>query len=152
MTKFSELDLKFMRHALSLAKKAAELNEVPVGAVLVKENKIIGEGLNCPIQFSDPTAHAEIIALRSAAKKINNYRLIDTTLYVTLEPCIMCLGAMIHARIKRLVFGALDPKFGATQKIIQFSNSFNHQMECVGGVMEEECAQLLKDFFKGRRD
>ena len=133
-------DHHWMRYALQLAEKAKEQQEVPVGAVLIFENKIIGEGWNQPITSCDPTAHAEIIALRHAAKKINNYRLIDSTLYVNLEPCAMCFGALIHARIKRIVFGAADQKA-----------TFNHAIDCKGGVLADESSALLRSFFQERR-
>ncbi|MGE3920375.1 MAG: tRNA adenosine(34) deaminase TadA [Gammaproteobacteria bacterium] len=146
-------DTYFIKHALTLAKKAADENEVPVGAVLVYENQIIAEGWNQPIQTSDPTAHAEIMALRKGAQQLNNYRLENSTLYVTLEPCLMCAGAILNARIKRLVYGAIDPKAGAV--VSQF-NAFdtgknNHQVWCDGGLLADECLQLLQDFFEKRR-
>lgn len=146
-------DLLFMRHALELAQKAKDKGEVPVGAVAVLDNEIIGEGFNCPINTCDPTAHAEIIALREAARKLNNYRLPGVTLYVTLEPCLMCVGAMLHARIKRLVFGALDPKTGAvtsTFKILE-EKKLNHKIQHQSGVLAPECGKILADFFKSRR-
>ncbi len=133
-------DIYFMTRALELAQHAASINEVPVGAVLVLDNKIISEGFNCPISTNDPTAHAEIIALRRASEKLNNYRLLNTTLYVTLEPCLMCMGAMTHARVQRLVFGANDLR-----------ESPNHKIDSRGGVLEAECAQLLRGFFQTRR-
>ncbi len=136
-------DEQWMNHALSLAKKAEDLGEVPVGAVLVLNNEVIGEGWNCPISASDPTAHAEILALRAGAQHINNYRLVNTTLYVTLEPCAMCMGAMIHARIQRLVYGAADPKIGGER--------VNHHVISEGGVMAKACRELLQNFFKARR-
>ncbi len=139
----TENDQHFMQHALLLAKKAQDQNEVPVGAVIVLDNKIIGEGWNQPIQSNDPTAHAEIIAIRSAAKNIHNYRLVNSILYVTLEPCLMCIGAIMHARIKKLIFGASDPKVGAA--------SLLKHTESQGGVCEAECATMLKDFFKLKR-
>ena len=146
-------DTDFMQKAIELAKKASENGEVPVGAVLVKDGKIIGEGYNQPITHHDPSAHAEMIAIRVAGQQQQNYRLPDTTLYVTLEPCPMCAGLMIHSRIKRLIFGAYDPKTGAAGSM--FSNiedpRHNHQIEVEGGVLQEECSQLLKDFFKARR-
>jgi len=142
-------DQMFMQQALQLAQTAAKNNEVPVGAVLVLENKMIGQGWNQPIHSCDPTAHAEIIALRQAAKHLNNYRLIDTTLYVTLEPCIMCIGAIVHARVKRVVYAAADPKVGAVQSAL--TQPFNHQVEYVSGVLAEPCSELLRQFFKARR-
>jgi len=142
----------WMREALQLAHTAKNNNEVPVGAIVVLNDEIIGGGCNCPIASSDPTAHAEIIALRNAAKKINNYRLVDATLVVTLEPCVMCFNAMIHARIKKLVFGAYDPKAGAHSVFALFdSKKFNHQIECVGGILADECKELLRNFFQSRR-
>ena len=143
----------FMQHAFEQAQKAAEQNEVPVGAVLVMHDEIITKNYNQPITLNDPTAHAEILVLREACQKIKNYRLIDAVLYVTLEPCAMCVGAMIHARIKQLIFGAYDPKSGAVSSgmnLIQ-SKHFNHRIAYQGGVMETECGQLLKDFFHKKR-
>lgn len=143
----------WIKRALQLAKKAQALNEVPIGAVLTFNNEIISEGWNQSIVNSDPTAHAEIIALRAAAKKINNYRLLDTTLYVTLEPCVMCAGAILQARIKRVVFGAYDPKggaFGSVFNIFQ-TKEINHRVDSIGGVMQQECADLLRQFFQARR-
>ena len=146
-------DRDFMQHAYEMAKRAEGLGEVPVGAVIVKNDKVIAEGWNRPISESDPTAHAEIVALRNAAKLIQNYRLLDTTLYVTLEPCAMCLGAILHARVKRLVFGAYDPRAGAVESVFQLADEgkLNHRLNCTGGVMAEPCGQLLKDFFRSRR-
>lgn len=146
-------DEHWMQQALILAKEASHHGEVPVGAVLVLNNSVIGEGFNQPIKQNDPTAHAEIMALRSAAKNIGNYRLIDTTLYVTLEPCMMCLGAMVHARIKRLVYGAKDPRTGVIESVGRLSESpwFNHRIQCEGSVLVEASAHLLKDFFQARR-
>jgi tRNA(adenine34) deaminase len=150
----SNQDEYWMRHALSLAKRAELLGEVPVGAVLVLENKLIGEGWNQPIQGKDPTAHAEILAIRHGALALNNYRLIDTTLYVTLEPCAMCAGAMVHARIGRLVFGAFDPKTGAAGSVFNLlqDKRLNHQISIEGGVLAEPCGELLRDFFRSRRN
>ncbi len=146
-------DLIYMQHALTLAQQADHVNEVPVGAVLVYHDQIIGEGYNQPISTNDPTAHAEIIALRAGAKQLNNYRLLDTTLYVTLEPCIMCAGAMVHARIKHLVFGAFDPKSGAISSVNQILTApgLNHRVSYQGGVLAQECATLLQQFFQRRR-
>jgi tRNA(adenine34) deaminase len=148
-----EMDLHWMRHALSLAERARAEGEVPVGAVLVKEGRVIGEGWNRPIAGQDPTAHAEIMALRAAARSVNNYRLLDTTLYVTLEPCVMCAGAIIHARVSRLVFGAADPKSGAAGGVTDIFGApyVNHRVAVEGGVKGGECGDLLKVFFKGRR-
>ena len=149
----AELDHQFMQQALDQAKLAAMAGEVPVGAVLVRDGKIISRGFNQPIGNSDPSAHAEMIALRSAAQLESNYRLPGTTLYVTLEPCIMCAGAMLHARVERLVFGATDPKTGAAGSVLNvFSEKqINHQTLVEGGIMGDECGQILRDFFKGRR-
>ena len=150
---WSEEDRKFMRAALAEAKVAGQANEVPVGAVVVRNGEIIGRGLNRPIQDADPTAHAEILALLAAAAGEKNYRLNGATLYVTLEPCPMCVGAMLHARIDRLVFGAYDPKSGAAGSVIDLCEDrrLNHQVEVNGGLMEEQCAGLLKQFFESRR-
>lgn len=146
-------DEYFIQKALLLAKKAESASEVPVGAVIVCDNKIIAEGWNQPIQSRDPSAHAEIVAIRNAAAHLNNYRLNDTTLYVTLEPCMMCVGAMIHARIGRLVFGACDPKTGAVKSVFQLLDDVqhNHAMQWEGGICAETCAQLLKNFFRQKR-
>ena len=146
------LDEKFMRAALKEAFKAAEKGEVPIGAVIVSQGKIIARGHNQPIKKNDPTAHAEIIAIRKASAKRKNYRISDCILYVTLEPCAMCLGAAIQARIDRLVFGTLDPKAGAVFSIMTFPlKKTNHRMEILGGVLSEECGRVLRDFFKARR-
>ena len=149
----AELDRQFMQQALDQAKLAAMAGEVPVGAVLVKDGKIISRGFNQPIGNSDPSAHAEMMALRAAAHIESNYRLPGTTLYVTLEPCIMCAGAMLHARVERLVFGATDSKTGAAGSVLNvFSEKqINHQTQVEGGIMDDECGQVLRDFFKGRR-
>ncbi|MCP2519190.1 tRNA adenosine(34) deaminase TadA [Candidatus Aminicenantes bacterium AC-335-A11] len=142
----------FMEIALLEAQKAFKKNEVPVGAVVVIENRIISRAHNQPIKTNDPTNHAEILALRKAAKKLKNYRLSDATLYCTVEPCIMCLGAIIHARIKRLVYGAPEPKFGSIKSVIQFPfNKFNHRLEIRDGVLSEKCIKILKEFFKEKR-
>jgi len=148
-----QIDKQFMIRAMLLAGKAADKGEVPVGALLVQEGVIIAEGNNSSIEKHDPTAHAEINALRSAGLKLENYRLPRTTLYVTLEPCVMCMGAIIHARIQRLVFGAYDPKTGAALSCynIGSDNILNHHLEITGGICEQECATLLKDFFKKKR-
>ena len=149
----AELDRQFMQQALDQAKLAAMAGEVPVGAVLVRDGKIISRGFNQPISNSDPSAHAEMMALRAAAHIESNYRLPGTTLYVTLEPCIMCAGAMLHARVERVVFGANDPKTGAAGSVLNvFSEKqINHQTQVEGGIMGNECGQVLRDFFKGRR-
>jgi tRNA(adenine34) deaminase len=143
----------FMREALLLAQQAAERGEVPVGAVVVKDGAIIGRGYNRPITSSDPTAHAEIVALREAAAALGNYRLAGCELYVTLEPCAMCVGAMIHARIARIVYGAPDPKTGACGSIVDLPRlaAFNHHGTFEGGVLAEECGGVLKRFFAERR-
>jgi tRNA(adenine34) deaminase len=143
----------FMARALELAGEAERAGEVPVGAVIVKDGSIIGEGWNRPITTQDPTAHAEIVALRAAAQTLSNYRLLDTTLYVTLEPCAMCASAMIHARVKRLVYGAADPRVGAAGSIFNIVQhpALNHRIECEAGVMAAECGALLRGFFVARR-
>ena len=142
-----------MHHALVLAQRAEEHGEVPVGAVLVRDNRIIGEGWNCPISARDPTAHAEIQAIRAAGQQIGNYRLVGSTLYVTLEPCAMCAGAIIHARIQRVVFGAADPKSGAAGSVFNIlpGHQLNHRVECQGGLLTEACSTLLSIFFRARR-
>ena len=149
----AELDRQFMQQALDQAKLAAAAGEVPVGAVLVRDGQVISTGFNRPITNSDPSAHAEMMALRAAAQSESNYRLPGTTLYVTLEPCTMCAGAMLHARVERVVFGAADPKTGAAGSVLNvFSEKqINHQTQVEGGIMSEECGQVLRDFFKGRR-
>ncbi|MFW0079066.1 MAG: tRNA adenosine(34) deaminase TadA [Coxiella endosymbiont of Haemaphysalis qinghaiensis] len=146
-------DKFFIRKALLLAKQAEKNQEVPVGAVLVKDNKIIGKGFNRSIGLTDPTAHAELLAIREAAKNLGNYRLVETTLYVTLEPCAMCLGAMIHARIQHLVFGAFDPHTCAVAKVFQIlsESRLNHRISWIGGILADECAHVLKNFFQVRR-
>ena len=143
-----------MQKALGLAHKAEQQDEVPVGAVIVKDNELIAEGWNHPIQSHDPSAHAEMMAIRNAGQALNNYRLTDTTLYVTLEPCPMCVGAMIHARVKRLVFGAFDPKTGAAGSVFDliYSEKHNHQIKVIGGVLEEDCRTQLQSFFKRKRE
>src|SRR5512139_3554132 len=148
-----ESDQRSMAHALMLAQRAAAEGEVPVGAVIVKNDEVVGEGWNRPIGLNDPTAHAEIQAMRNAASNIENYRLSGTTLYVTLEPCPMCAGAMVHARIKRVVFGAPDPRSGAAGSVFNLlqDTPLNHQCEVSGGVLAEECGTLLKGFFRERR-
>lgn len=146
-------DHHWMRHALRLAEQAGREGEVPVGAVLVKNGQLIAEGWNRPITLNDPTAHAEIQVLRAAGQVLGNYRLIDTTLYVTLEPCTMCAGAIIHARVARVVFGAYDPKGGAAGSLFKVLNSdqYNHRVELRDGVLSSECATLLTGFFRQRR-
>lgn len=142
-----------MERALELARQAEQEGEVPVGAVVVLDNEVVGEGWNRPIAADDPTAHAEIQALRAAAARLGNYRLPGTTLYVTLEPCVMCAGALIQARVQRLVFGACDPKAGAAGSVFDIlpSERLNHRIDVQGGVMENECAALLQKFFQERR-
>jgi tRNA(adenine34) deaminase len=142
-----------MRRALELAQSAASAGEVPVGAVVVRDGEILGEGFNQPIGAVDPTAHAEIVALRDAARRVGNYRLSGATLYVTMEPCTMCAGALVHARIATLVYGALEPKSGAVESTSRALDNprLNHRVQVVGGVLAEESAGLLKQFFAGRR-
>lgn len=149
----AELDRQFMQQALDQAKLAAAAGEVPVGAVLVRDGQVISSGFNRPISNSDPSAHAEMMALRSAAQDESNYRLPGTTLYVTLEPCTMCAGAMLHARVERVVFGAADPKTGAAGSVLNIfsEKQINHQTQVEGGIMSEECGQILRNFFKERR-
>jgi len=153
MAAWSETDLAHMRAALAEAKAGARSGEVPVGAVVVAGGEIIARGHNRSETDNDPSAHAEIVALREAARKTGNYRLADATLYVTLEPCAMCMGALVQARIERLVFGAYDPKAGAAGSAIDLSDSpsFNHRFEINGGVLAEECGAPLKAFFESRR-
>ena len=146
-------DEKWMYFAIKEANIAKDKGEVPVGSIIVRNNQIIAKAHNCPISKNDPTAHAEIEALRKAGEKLQNYRLPKTTLYVTLEPCIMCLGAMIHARITRVVFGASDPKSGFYSSSIDLSSEliFNHQISVSGRVLEHDCQKILQSFFKLRR-
>ncbi|MBI5922289.1 MAG: tRNA adenosine(34) deaminase TadA [Betaproteobacteria bacterium] len=147
-------DLIFMEEALSLAREAAACGEVPVGAVVVdRQGTVIGRGFNQPIVRHDPTAHAEILALRDAAQQLTNYRLPGCTLYVTLEPCAMCAGAMLHARLARVVFGAADPKSGACGSVINLfaEDRLNHHAEISGGILTNECGALLSSFFAARR-
>jgi Cytosine/adenosine deaminases len=143
----------WMRHALTLAQRAWDEGEVPVGAVLVLDNKVIGEGWNRPIGRHDPTAHAEIMALRQGGMVMQNYRLINATLYVTLEPCVMCAGAMVHSRIGRVVFGARDAKTGAAGSLMDVLHhpGMNHRVEVTEGILSERCASMLSDFFRERR-
>lgn len=142
-----------MSRALDLARAAEAAGEVPVGAVIVKEGVIVGEGWNRPISTNDPTAHAEIVALRAAAQNLGSYRLLDTTLYVTLEPCAMCAGAMVHSRVKRLVYAATDPRAGAAGSVFNIvqHSALNHRLEITPGVMAQECADVLRGFFAARR-
>jgi len=146
-------DLKFMKLALGLAKKAELKNEVPVGALIVQNGEIIGQGMNTSISDHDPTSHAEINAIREAAKSIKNYRLKDCAIYVTLEPCAMCVGAIQHARIDKIIYGAHDPKTGACGSMIDLISvkEINHHAEAIGGILEKECGQILKDFFLSKR-
>ena len=146
-------DEDWMQYALSLAKKAEQQDEVPVGAILVMDDECIAEGWNKPISSNDPTAHAEIMALRAASEQLQNYRLPKTTLYVTLEPCMMCAGALIHTRVARVVYGATDPKAGAAGSVFELlgTDKLNHKIEITPGVMKDECASLLTSFFQRRR-
>lgn len=146
-------DVDYMREALTLARAAAERGEVPVGALLVRGESVLGTGANCPIHTHDPTAHAEIEALRAAARRLGDYRLTGSTLYVTLEPCIMCAAALVHARVARVVFGAWDPKAGGAGSITDVFaiRELNHRVDVFGGVLAEECGTLLSDFFRARR-
>jgi len=149
----AQLDRQFMQQALEQAKLAALAGEVPVGAVLVRDGEVLSQAFNKPISNHDPSAHAEMLALRAAAHQDENYRLPGTTLYVTLEPCVMCAGALMHARVERVVYGAPDPKTGSAGSALDvFSvKQINHQTRIEGGLMSEECGQVLKDFFKERR-
>lgn len=149
----TDADEVWMRHAIRLAKRAEGLGEVPVGAVIVRDDRCLAEGWNSSIALHDPTAHAEVVALRQAGRAVANYRLVEATLYVTLEPCVMCMGAISHARIKRLVFGAYDPKRGAVCHALKLSDAsfLNHKVEWLGGMLEATCSELLKDFFQVRR-
>jgi tRNA(adenine34) deaminase len=146
-------DESWMRRALELAQRAESEGEVPVGAVVVRGDELLGEGWNRPIAARDPTAHAEILALRAAGTRAGDYRLGGTTLYVTLEPCPMCAAAMAHARVERLVFGAWDPRQGAAGSVFNLvgSDAMNHRVDALGGVLSEECGLLLRRFFAGRR-
>ncbi len=153
MVEGAKSDAVFMREALDLAAQAAAGGEVPVGAVVVKDGVVIGRGSNRPIGANDPTAHAEVVALRDAAARLGNYRLTGCEIYVTLEPCAMCVGAMLHARLGRVVFGAADPKTGACGGAVSLSSEakLNHQTSFSGGVLADECGALLKRFFSERR-
>lgn len=151
---FTEQDVHWMRHALALAQQAAAGHEVPVGAVIVRDGTVLGEGFNHPISSCDPTAHAEIAALRDACSREKNYRLPGATLYVTIEPCAMCAGAIVHARIARVVFGAVEPKAGAvisTQRFFELSQ-LNHRVAFAGGCLAVECSQQISGFFQTRRE
>jgi len=149
----NEKDIALMREALRLAGQAAQCGEVPVGAVVVLDGEIIGRGYNAPISRHDPSAHAEMMALREAAQYLENYRLVGCELFVTLEPCLMCAGAIMHARIARLVYGASDPKTGACGSVVDAfaEHRLNHHTEVSGGVLAEECGAMLSDFFAMRR-
>lgn len=149
----AKTDEKFMLRALALASQAGAAGEVPVGAVVVRDGEVIGEGYNRPVSRTDPTAHAEIEALRQAALHAGNYRLIETTLYVTLEPCAMCAGALLHARVQRLVFGALEPRAGAVYSTAQLLHrpALNHRVQVSSGVCAEQAGALLTEFFRERR-
>ena len=147
------IDEEWMQYALQLSKKSEQRDEVPVGAIIVYKNKIIGEGWNQPISSNNPTAHAEIMALQDAGEKIGNYRLLDSTMYVTLEPCVMCAGAMVHARIAKLVYAVDDQKTGACGSVFNMiqAEELNHNTEIKKGVLEKECQALIKNFFKEKR-
>jgi tRNA(adenine34) deaminase len=146
-------DEKFMRRAIELAREAEAAGEVPVGAVIVRDGEIVAEGFNRPISTHDPTAHAEMVALRAAAARLDNYRLLGTTLYVTLEPCAMCAGAMVHARVQRLVYAATDPRAGAAGSVFNVvqNPALNHRLETEPGILAEECSTMLREFFVARR-
>lgn len=150
---YTPIDREWMAKALLLAEQAGAAGEVPVGAVLVKDGVAIGEGWNQPISTCDPTAHAEVMALRDAASRLENYRLPETTLYVTIEPCTMCVGAILHARVGRIIYGALEPRAGAVESQLCLTDMthYNHKVEVVGGVLAKECSQLISDFFRKKR-
>ncbi|QBH98849.1 tRNA adenosine(34) deaminase TadA [Limnobaculum zhutongyuii] len=152
MTHYSDED--WMRYALELAERADKEGEIPVGAVLVQDNQVIAEGWNRPISTHNPTAHAEIMVLQQGGLALQNYRLLNTTLYVTLEPCVMCAGAMVHSRIQRLVYGASDLKTGAAGSLMDILGhpGMNHHVEVTAGILAEECSARLSDFFKRRRE
>ena len=144
----------YMAKALQLAEQAGAAGEVPVGAIVVKDGEIVGEGFNQPISGCDPPAHAEIVAMRNAANNLSNYRLSDCDLYVTIEPCTMCVGAMVHGRIRRVLFGALEPRAGALQSQLQLMDQshYNHSIEWQGGVLAQECGDLISLFFRRKRE
>jgi tRNA(adenine34) deaminase len=143
----------FMRLALEEARQALRRGEVPIGAVVIREGAVVGVGFNQPLSSGDPTAHAEIVALRAAAQSLGNYRLLGAALYVTVEPCLMCVGAALNARVERLVYGAPEPKFGAVRSLLDLRTlATNHRLETLSGVLEEECRTLLVDFFRDRRE
>ena len=148
------MDIDFMRRALELAQIARERSEVPVGAVVVLGDRVIGEGYNQPIGSHDPTAHAEIIAIRDAAARLGNYRLTGARIYVTIEPCQMCVGAMVHARIGKVLYGTTEPKAGAIESAMRAHEhpSLNHRLEAEGGILEADCRELIQSFFRSRRD
>ena len=151
--KWTEQDIYFMQQALKCAETAQGKDEVPIGAVIVKNNKIVARGHNKSITLKDTTAHAEIIAIRKACKKLNNYRLNDCSIYVTIEPCSMCMGALILARIKNLYFGAKDIKAGACGSIVDISKAkTNHKIKIYSGLLEQDCAKIIKEFFKNKRN
>jgi tRNA(adenine34) deaminase len=154
--KHVKTDVYFMNQAFKEACKALKIQEIPIGAVIVKKEKIIGRGFNKCISLSDPTAHAEVVALRKAANKLRNYRLNNCFIYVTIEPCVMCVGALINARIKKIIFGAVDKKFGACRSVFRIpeNEKLNHQIEVFGGTEKyllKKCAGIMKDFFKKKR-
>ncbi|MBB6096534.1 tRNA(adenine34) deaminase [Povalibacter uvarum] len=153
MSEAENVDVLFMARAIELAREAERAGEVPVGALVVKDGIVIAEGWNRPISTHDPSAHAEMIAMRAAAQALENYRLLDTTLYVTLEPCAMCAGAMVHARVKRLVYAATDPRAGAAGSVFNIvqHSALNHRLDIVPGVLADECSALLRSFFMSRR-
>jgi tRNA(adenine34) deaminase len=153
MTNFTEQDQEYMQRAFELAEIAKEKGEVPVGAVLVKDGGVIAEGFNQPILSNDPTAHAEVVALRKAGQALENYRLVDTTLYVTLEPCAMCAMALVHARVSRVVYATEDPRTGAGGSVLNIlrHDSFNHHCQVESGLLKEQCSAQLKSFFKAKR-
>lgn len=148
-----DVDEKWMQHALALARHAEALDEVPVGAVIVLEDEIVGEGWNQPVSSHDPTAHAEIVALRAAGKHMNNYRLSGADMYITLEPCAMCAGAIVHARLKRVVFAVSDPRSGAAGSVFNIlqTDSLNHKVDVASNVLADECKSLIQGFFKQKR-
>lgn len=147
------LDEEFMRRAIELAQQAAAVGEVPVGALVVKDGQVIGEGYNQPITSCDPTGHGEIVAMRNAATALGNYRLSGCDLYVTIEPCTMCVGAMVHARIGKIIFGAREPRAGALESQLRLMDEshYNHSIEWQGGVLAEDCGSLISGFFRAKR-
>lgn len=149
----SEIDQYWMQHAFAEAERAQSLGEVPIGAVVIFDNQMVGAGFNQSIKNQDPTAHAEIVAIREAAQSLNNHRLLDCTLYVTLEPCAMCVGAIVHARLQRLVFAAWDPKAGAVRSAFSLLDDphLNHRVQWSEGIMHQKCQHLLQHFFQQRR-